>query len=94
MICAKGAWLHHEGSGSYKDEAATKNIDPKIVLAERMKEVSACYAVFRDKWDKSMSPDYSALADLPFEMLRAMPTVPFDEFQPFVPLEDPLVEIV
>jgi GT2 family glycosyltransferase len=94
MVCAKGAWLHHEGAGSYKDEAATRHIDSETITAERKQKVSACYDVFRDKWDKSMPADYRTLTDLTFPNLQKMPPVPFDEFQPFVPLEDPLAEIL
>jgi GT2 family glycosyltransferase len=94
MICAKGAWLHHEGAGAYKDESTTKKIDMSIVHAERMKKVDACYKVFRDKWDPSMPPDYSEVRDLSFPNIRNMPKAPVDEYQPFVPTDDPLVEIL
>jgi GT2 family glycosyltransferase len=93
MVCARGAWLHHEGAGAYKDESATKNIDMKIVHAERMKKVQACYAAFRDKWDQTMSPNYDDVRDLTFPNVRAA-KVNFEEFQPFVPLDDPLVELL
>lgn len=93
MVCAKGAWLHHEGAGAYKDESLTKHIDMRLVHADRMKMVQACYSVFRDKWDKSMPPNYDRAFDITFPSLRAA-KVQFDEHQPFVPLDDPLVELL
>jgi GT2 family glycosyltransferase len=94
IVCAKGAWLHHVGGGSYKDESDSKKIDFKLVMAERQKEVMACYRYFRDKWDQSLLPEYEGGAKIPFAKLLALPPASFDEFQPFAPLEDPLVEIL
>jgi len=94
MVCAKGAWLHHEGAGAYKDESNTKKIDYALIHAERMKNVQACYEAFRQKWDPSMPPTYTNVYELPLVKLRGAPSVGFDEFQPFVPLEDPLVELL
>jgi GT2 family glycosyltransferase len=93
MVCAKGAWLHHEGAGAYKDEAVTKNIDINLVYTERMNNVQACFSAFRDKWDKSLPPVYINTIDMNFPYLRSA-TVDFDEHQPFVPLDDPLVELL
>jgi GT2 family glycosyltransferase len=94
MVCAKGAWLHHEGAGAYKDESTTKKIDMAIVHADRMTKVEACYQAFREKWDPSLPAKYAEARDLTFPSLRAMAKTPFNEFQPFVPLDDPLVEIM
>jgi GT2 family glycosyltransferase len=94
MVCAKGAWLHHEGAGAYKDEAATKKIDMNIVHAERMKKVQACYESFIQKWDKNMPPQYTSVHNLELARLRALPQVSFNEFQPMVSLDDPLAELI
>jgi hypothetical protein len=94
MVCAKGAWLHHEGAGAYKDEAASKNIDMRLVHAERMKKVQACYEAFIQKWDPQMPAKYTSVNNLELPRLRALPDVSFDEFQPMVSLQDPMVEII
>jgi len=93
MVCAKGAWLHHEGAGAYKDEAATKKIDMNVVHAERMKKIQSCYESFIDKWDKNMPPKYTSVHSLELPRLR-MSQQTFSEFQPMVPVEDPLVEVL
>ncbi len=90
MVCAKGAWLLHEGAGYYRRETAQTAGDGARVHEDRMKAVQAAYAVFRDKWDPAMPPDYAGVAALPLEKLRAGPAPAGGDFLPRV-LPDPAV---
>src|SRR5207247_857064 len=49
LVCAKGAWLLHEGAGYYQDEIARTGKDPQVVHAARMQVVDAAYRLFREK---------------------------------------------
>lgn len=85
LVCAKGAWLYHEGAAYYADEAARTGQDPRAVHAARMQVVDAAYKLFRDKWDPSLPPSYPGVAGIDFARLRSLPQVAFDLYQP--PLE-------
>jgi GT2 family glycosyltransferase len=93
MVCAKGAWLHHEGAGAYKNEAAVKQVTMQTIHAHRMEMVQQCYESFRKKWDESMPPRYPGAQQIDFAGLRQK-AVGFELRQAFVPLEDPLVEVL
>lgn len=93
LVCAKGAWLHHEGAGSYKDEV-DRGAHAPMINQERMQKVEACYEAFRAKWDPALPSAYDGIGGIDFGALRARPRVPFDIHQPFVSLEDPLIEIL
>ena len=73
MVCAKGAWLWHEGAGAYKDQAQSTGQDMSIIRQKRMEVVNAAYKAFRDKWDTTMPPDYHSAAALPLEALQRKP---------------------
>src|SRR5687768_17643973 len=36
MVCAKGAWLWHEGAGAYKDQAVQTGADAEVIHKKRM----------------------------------------------------------
>ena len=84
LVCARGAWLLHEGAGYYQDEAARTQQTQQAIHAARMKVVDAAYRVFRDKWDPSLPPAYPGVAGIDFERLRGLPQVNFDLYQPLL----------
>jgi GT2 family glycosyltransferase len=85
MVCAKGAWLYHEGAAAYKDKAEKTQQEYAAIHQARMKVVNDAYHAFRDKWDKSLAPDYTRSVDvIPFEALRKVPPPQNGEFQPFM----------
>lgn len=86
LVCAKGAWLWHEGAGYYQDEIARTKQDPQTVHAARMQVVDAAYRVFREKWDPSLPPAYPGVAGIDFERLRKLPRVEFELYQPPIEL--------
>lgn len=59
LVCAKGAWLHHQGAGHIRTEAARSGRAQALLNAERMKLVEAAYQVFREKWDPSLPASVS-----------------------------------
>lgn len=63
LVCAKGAWLHHDGAGHIKAQSAEA-----VVLSEpfrkRMALVEAAYELFRQKWDLSLPESYYDLTSL------------------------------
>lgn len=50
LVCAKGAWLYHEGAGHIKDEAQGRNHEFEIAYRERMSLVNTAYEAFKSKW--------------------------------------------
>ncbi len=49
LVCAKGAWLHHEGAGYVQDQARRDASDAAAAHAARMQIVQNAYAEFRAK---------------------------------------------
>jgi GT2 family glycosyltransferase len=78
LVCAKGAWLWHEGAGSNRAQAEAQGRDRTAVDAERMKEVRAHFDVFRQKWDPTL-PDYTGLENIDWAKMRALPPLPAGE---------------
>ena len=58
IVCAKGAWLWHEGAGHVKAAARAANLDLSVMSKRRMQLVQAAYAEFRGKWDETLSEKY------------------------------------
>ena len=81
MVCAKGAWLWHEGQGAYKDQARQTQTDYQVIHRKRMEVVNAAYMAFREKWDQSMPPHYPGTAGIDFARLRTQPAPAGGEFQ-------------
>ena len=50
LVCAKGAWLYHEGGGHLKAQAQAKGIPYTDLHAKRLALVDAAYQEFRAKW--------------------------------------------
>lgn len=73
MVCAKGAWLWHEGAAAYKDQAQKTQQDYQIIHNRRMQVVNEAYKKFREKWDTSLPPNYAGSAAIPLEKLRNLP---------------------
>jgi hypothetical protein len=58
LVCAKGAWLYHEGAGHVKNESQ-KNKEPfEAAVNRRMQLVGRAYSVFREKWAPDLPPNY------------------------------------
>lgn len=70
LVCAKGAWLHHEGAGHVKDEAALGQIPFRNAHEARRILIQADYETFRAKWDPSLPPRHEGVF-FDFEALRA-----------------------
>jgi GT2 family glycosyltransferase len=94
MVCAKGAWLLHEGAGYYKDQAQITRQDMTMVHAQRMEVVQAAYEVFRQKWDPTLPQQYSGVEAIDFARLRDLPPLAGGEYQPPVPVAPPLAEFL
>jgi GT2 family glycosyltransferase len=90
MACAKGAWLWHLGAAAYKDKSQQTQQNFGAIINARMEVVRAAYRLFREKWDRSLPPEYTATADIPFDRLRAAPPSPADAFVPAM-VPDPAI---
>jgi GT2 family glycosyltransferase len=66
LICAKGAWLRHEGAGHIKTEADRTKRDFASVYQNRMRLVHDAYKLFRQKWDTNLPPKYAGIDKLNF----------------------------
>ena len=93
MVCAKGAWLWHEGAGAYKDQAAKTGTDYQVIHQARMEVVNRAYQEFRNKWDQSMPPNYAGTAAIDFQKLRNIVAPAGGEFQPPVQPDPAVCEI-
>lgn len=93
MVCAKGAWLWHEGQGAYKDQAKQTATDYQIIHRKRMEVVNAAYMAFREKWDQSMPPRYPGTDHIDFAKLRTAPAPAGGEYQPPVKPDATICEI-
>ena len=51
LVCAKGAWLFHEGSGHVKHEMALQALTFDEARDRRMAMVETAYQEFRKKWN-------------------------------------------
>jgi GT2 family glycosyltransferase len=51
LVCAKGAWLFHEGGGHVKHEMALQALTVDEARDRRMAMVETAYQEFRKKWD-------------------------------------------
>lgn len=82
LVCAKGAWLYHEGAGSHKEEAAAKDVDYAVIHEARMNEVNNAYQNFRLKWDMSLPEMYSGVKSIiDFNKLRMNQELGFAEYE-------------
>jgi GT2 family glycosyltransferase len=79
MVCAKGAWLLHEGAAFYKQQGV--GTDGRAVHDARMKVVNAAYMVFRDKWDTTLPPEYQTFAQIDYTALARGPAPTSGEFE-------------
>jgi len=65
LVCAKGAWLYHEGSGHVKSESKRR---PETAFEElhrrRMAMVNVAYQEFRRKWNVETPADYSDVSSV------------------------------
>jgi GT2 family glycosyltransferase len=50
LVCAKGAWLFHEGSGHVKQDMIRYGMSYETVRDQRMALVEKAYQQFRGKW--------------------------------------------
>ncbi|OGH99015.1 MAG: hypothetical protein A2X42_06230 [Candidatus Margulisbacteria bacterium GWF2_38_17] len=67
LVCAKGAWLHHEGAGHIKGQSK----EYTQLMSNRRDLVQAAYKQFREKWgEKSLQPEYTDTTHIDFEALK------------------------
>jgi GT2 family glycosyltransferase len=90
MVCAKGAWLLHEGAAYYIQEAAGKEMAP--IHQARMVVVGDAYKVFRQKWDPTLPPEYPGTDAIDFPRLLTVPPPQGGEFQPRLAMNPDIVE--
>lgn len=93
LVCAKGAWLHHEGAGHVKHESVTEKVDLRQKHQSRMEMVQAAYAKFREKWGISIPEIYSGLSALDFDKLIQQ-KVSFSEYEAPISLNSQLCEVL
>jgi GT2 family glycosyltransferase len=72
LVCAKGAWLFHEGSGHVKREVEKLSSTWDARNAARMKLVNSAYQEFRKKWNIPYPETYTDVRAIRyFETARA-----------------------
>ncbi len=69
LICAKGAWLFHEGSGHVKNEMSRQSLTLDRARDRRMALVESAYRKFRQKWNVESPENWGAGAPLDFPQI-------------------------
>jgi len=92
LVCAKGAWLHHEGGGHIKHEAALSQVDLQLKHQSRMEMVQTAYAKFREKWDGSLPETYQVTFAFDWDKLQKK-EVSFNEYEPALTLNSQLGQV-
>jgi GT2 family glycosyltransferase len=93
MVCAKGAWLWHEGAAAYKDLQQRTNQDYAVIHAERMRTVNNAYVLFREKWDRGLPPQYPGTDAIDFERFMSVPSPATGEYQPPIAPDSAICDI-
>lgn len=70
LVCALGAWLHHEGAGHLKDEAERQGRPYQELSLERNRLIQSDYERFRARWDPGL-PELHLGVRYDFERLRS-----------------------
>lgn len=60
LVCALGAWLHHDGAGHLKVEARKDGEPLEVAFQQRHQMVQADYLKFRAKWAPELPEVYRA----------------------------------
>jgi GT2 family glycosyltransferase len=82
LVCALGAWLHHDGAGHLKQEAHQDKAPLEEAFARRHRMVQSDYLQFRDKWSPELPEIYRA-ENLDFDELYAKePRTPEAPYSP------------
>lgn len=82
LVCAQGAWLHHEGAGHVRDESAREQLPWEVVAARRNALIQEDWLRFRAKWDPSLPEDHRGVT-YDFAALRAQELESFCPFPEF-----------
>lgn len=71
LVCAKGAWLFHQGGGHLLQEMQLEKRKPEDVIAGRLAMVDAAYQEFRGKWSIEAPEHWGAGHDIdPIRLLN------------------------
>lgn len=71
LVCAKGAWLFHQGGGHIWQEMALEKRGIDEVMARRLAMVDAAYQEFRKKWNVATPEHWGAGNDVdPIKLLN------------------------
>jgi GT2 family glycosyltransferase len=60
LVCALGAWLHHEGGGHLTADIAAARISRHEAAASRQGLVAQAFETFRQKWGAAVGNSYAA----------------------------------
>jgi GT2 family glycosyltransferase len=94
LVCAKGAWIFHEGGGYVRDTAIRTHADPAQLHAKRMMTVQQAYDQFRNKWDPNLPAKCQDLPGLDVPDLKRMEPVDLHQYLPPLVLTPEVGEIV
>jgi glycosyltransferase involved in cell wall biosynthesis len=92
LVCAKGAWLFHEGAGHVKDEGARPQADRVALQARRMELVQKAYELFREKWDMDLPEKYSEVRSTAFPHLSTRQPLDLHRYVPPLTLTPELAD--
>jgi len=81
LVCAKGAWLYHDGAGSFRQDVVDKKADPEVLRKNRVWSIQRAYSEFRKKWDTSLPEYYPGAVAIDFKSIIEKENVDIDEYQ-------------
>jgi glycosyltransferase involved in cell wall biosynthesis len=93
LVCAKGAWLFHEGAGHIKDQYSRLGPSPALDT-ERELLVQKAYETFRNKWDTGLPLRYDPGQSIAFPECRDLVPLDRNRYVPPVTLSGDLCEFV
>jgi hypothetical protein len=93
LLCAKGAWLNHEGSGLVKSDAASGRGEAAAIQQVHAEMVGTAYSLFRSKWDRTL-PDKIDPAQIPYGRLCEVRRPPAFDLLPPLAVDSATVEMI
>ncbi|MDZ4850664.1 MAG: hypothetical protein SGI77_15365 [Pirellulaceae bacterium] len=90
LVCAKGAWLYHEGSGHARDPHTGK----KDSRDEIVQLTADAVTRFCQKWDPSLPLERQSAETLDYERLRDLQSADLVEYNPPLVIDPTIVQIL
>jgi GT2 family glycosyltransferase len=94
LVCAKGAWLHHEGGGHSKFQFMSGRESKDQIHSGAMSLLGDAYARFRQKWGAgNLTAEFTGAHNIEYDRLMALPPGEYDAAPPKLTVTPEVVEL-